>query len=71
MVRTLCYVTALPWAALTAIVYSMIVFGSFVKLWGYDHSFTLDHYIRAFGIDSASGRLSGVAWDSYFTTLTI
>jgi iron(III) transport system permease protein len=71
LVRTFCYATALPWAALTAVVYSMIVFGSFVKLWGYDHSFTLDHYIRAFGINFETGRLSGVAWDSYFTTLTI
>ena len=71
MVKSICYATALPWAALTAIVYTMIVFGSFVKLWGYDHSFTFDHYIRAFGIDFTTGRLSGVAWDSYFTTLTI
>jgi len=71
VVRTLCYATALPWAALTAVVYSMIVFGSFVKLWGYDHSFTFDHYIRAFGINFETGRFSGVAWDSYFTTLTI
>lgn len=71
LVRTLCYATALPWAALTAVVYAMIVFGSFVKLWGYDHGFTLDHYTRAFGIDFTAGRFSGVAWDSYFTTLTI
>lgn len=71
VVKTLCYATALPWAALTAVVYSMIVFGSFVKLWGYDHSFTFDHYIRAFGINFETGRLTGVAWDSYFTTLTI
>ncbi|MFK7876390.1 MAG: ABC transporter permease [Paracoccaceae bacterium] len=69
--RTLCYATALPWAALTAVVYSMIIFGSFVKLWGYNHSFTLDHYIRAFSIDFSTGRFTGVAWDSYFTTLTI
>ena len=67
-----CYATALPWAAFTLIVYSMIVFGSFVKLWGYDHSFTLHHYIRAFRIDFTNGiRWAGVAWDSYFTTLTI
>ena len=67
-----CYATALPWAAFTLVVYSMIVFGSFVKLWGYDHSFTLAHYIRAFAIDFTNGiRWSGVAWDSYFTTLTI
>lgn len=71
VLRATCYAIALPWAALTLIVYSMIVFGSFVKLWGYNHSFTLDHYIRAFGIDFSSGRLTGVAWDSYFTTLTI
>jgi len=71
VLKTLCYATALPWAALTAVVYSMIIFGSFVTLWGYDHSFTFDHYIRAFGIDFDTGRLTGVAWDSYFTTLTI
>ncbi|UWR21203.1 iron ABC transporter permease [Sulfitobacter sp. S190] len=71
VLRTVCYATALPWAALTLIVYSMIIFGSFVKLWGYNHSFTLDHYKRAFSIDFASGRFTGVAWDSYFTTLTI
>lgn len=71
VIRTVCYATALPWAVLTAVVYSMIIFGSFVKLWGYDHSFTLDHYIRAFGINLSSGQFTGVAWDSYFTTLTI
>jgi iron(III) transport system permease protein len=69
--RGFCYAIALPWAALTLVVYSMIVFGSFVKLWGYDNSFTLDHYIHTFGIDMHSGHLTGVAWDSYFTTLTI
>ncbi|HHB82293.1 MAG TPA: iron ABC transporter permease [Devosia sp.] len=70
--RNLCYVTALPWAAFTVVVYSMIIFGSFVKLWGYDHSFTLDHYLRAFSVSFSDGiRWTGVAWDSYFTTLTI
>ncbi|WP_299730608.1 iron ABC transporter permease [uncultured Tateyamaria sp.] len=71
VLKWVCYGTALPWAALTVVVYSMIIFGSFVKLWGYNHSFTLDHYIRAFGIDFTTGRWTGVAWDSYFTTLTI
>lgn len=70
--RNLCYATALPWAAFTVVVYSMIIFGSFVKLWGYDHSFTLDHYLRAFSVSFSDGiRWTGVAWDSYFTTLTI
>ncbi len=71
VLRAICYAVALPWAALTLIVYSMIIFGSFVKLWGYNHSFTFDHYIRAFGIDFTNWRLTGVAWDSFFTTLTI
>jgi iron(III) transport system permease protein len=70
--KGLCYATALPWAAFTVVVYAMIVYGSFVKLWGYDNSFTLDHYARAFAVDFSNGvRWVGVAWDSYFTTLTI
>ncbi|MHA7774697.1 ABC transporter permease [Roseibium sp. M-1] len=72
LVKSFCYGLTLPWAALTAVVYSMIVFGSFVKLWGYDHSFTLEHYVRAFRIELDQGiRFAGAAWDSYFTTLTI
>ena len=72
-VKIAAYATALPWAAFTAVVYSMIIFGSFVKLWGYDNTFTWAHYVRAFGIKhTAHGwRFSGVAWDSYFTTLQI
>ncbi|MDP1668379.1 ABC transporter permease [Phaeovulum sp.] len=71
-VRRACYALALPWAAFTLAVYLLIVFGSFVKLWGYDHTFTLIHYKRAFGIIMRNGiHFSGAAWDSYFTTLTI
>jgi iron(III) transport system permease protein len=32
--RIACYAIALPWAAFTLVVYLMIVYGSFVKLWG-------------------------------------
>lgn len=69
----LCYCTAIPWAIFTAIVYGMIMFGGFVKLWGINHSFTLDHYLNAFAIEWTSTGLwfSGAAWDSYFTTLRI
>lgn len=60
------------WGSFTVIVYLMIVFGGFVKLWGLDHSLTLDHYIRAFGIDLSDGwRWSGVAWNSFWTTMLI
>ena len=59
-------------AAFTLILYVLIIFGSFVKLWGYDHSFTLEHYQRAFGIVIRNGvHFTGAAWNSYFTTLTI
>jgi iron(III) transport system permease protein len=67
-----CYLVALPWAAFTLILYVLIIFGSFVKLWGYDHTLTLEHYKRAFGIVVRNGvHFTGAAWDSYFTTLTI
>lgn len=71
-VRLAAYGLALPWALFTVIVYSMILFGSFVKLWGRDHSFTMEHYLRAFAINTSHGlQLTGSAWDSYFTTLSI
>jgi iron(III) transport system permease protein len=70
--RWACYGVALPWAAFTLMIYALILFGSFVKLWGYDHTLTLEHYRRAFGITIRNGvHFTGAAWDSYVTTLTI
>jgi iron(III) transport system permease protein len=70
--RWACYAVALPWAAFTMILYALIIFGSFVKLWGYDHTLTFEHYTRAFGIVIRNGiHFTGSAWDSYFTTITI
>ncbi|WP_029059309.1 ABC transporter permease [Stappia stellulata] len=63
---------AVAWAAFTITVYAMIVFGGFVKVWGLDHSLTFEHYIRAFGIGWDEGiRWTGVAWDSFWTTMEI
>ncbi|AUH66269.1 ABC transporter permease [Paracoccus zhejiangensis] len=60
------------WAAFTVIVYAMILFGGFVKIWGLDHSLTLDHYARAFGVTFEGGfRWTGVAWNSFWTTMLI
>jgi iron(III) transport system permease protein len=72
-VKWLCYGTALPWAALTLVIYLMIMFGGFVQTWGFDHSFTLRHYVEAFGIVPSEHGLiwSGAAWNSFFTTLSI
>ncbi|RWG86852.1 MAG: iron ABC transporter permease [Mesorhizobium sp.] len=63
----------LPWLALTVVVYGMILYGSFVKLWGLDHGFTLDHYREAFGLGWSDGELiwNGSAWGSLATTLSI
>ncbi len=67
-----CYLTALPWAAFTLLLYLLIVFGSFVKLWGVNHTFTLEHYKTAFKVVIRNGiHFTGSAWDSYFTTITI
>ncbi len=72
-VKALCYATALPWAALTLVIYLMIMFGGFVETWGRDHSFSLRHYIAAFAIVPSEHGLiwSGAAWNSFFTTITI
>ncbi|MEO9530795.1 iron ABC transporter permease [Roseibium sp.] len=63
---------AVAWAAFTITVYAMILFGGFVKIWGLDHSLTLDHYSKAFGVGWENGILwTGVAWDSFWTTMEI
>ncbi|NHF73467.1 ABC transporter permease [Paracoccus xiamenensis] len=60
------------WSLFTVIVYAMILFGGFVKLWGLDHTLTLEHYVRAFGVTFEGGfRWTGVAWNSFWTTMTI
>lgn len=71
--KWVCYVTALPWALLTVVIYAMILFGGFVRSWGRDHSFTLEHYRAAFAFDwTEFGVLwEGAAWDSFWTTMTI
>ncbi len=67
------HATALPWAALTAVIYAMILAGGFVEVWGLKNEFTLRHYIDAFSITRGPDGLiwSGAAWNSFSTTLTI
>ncbi|GGL49990.1 ABC transporter permease [Wenxinia marina] len=60
------------WAAFTLFVYGLILFGGFVQTWGLDHSFTLEHYARAFSVDLSDGiAWTGVAWKSFWTTMEI
>jgi len=71
--KVLVYGTALPWAALTAIIYVIIMFGGFVELLGRNNTFTLRHYIDSFGITAGEHGLvfSGLAWNSFSTTIWI
>ena len=61
------------WALFTVAVYLMIVYGSFVQLWGRDNTLTFKHYIGAFSIAFGEFGLhwQGSAWNSFWTTLQI
>ncbi|MDJ0821613.1 MAG: iron ABC transporter permease [Paracoccaceae bacterium] len=61
------------WGTFTIIVYGMIVYGSFVELWGVNNNLTFKHYITAFsvGLNEHGLHWSGSAWDSFFTTVFI
>ena len=63
----------LPWLVLAIVVYSMIFAGGFFEKWGLNHTLTLRNYATAFGIENIDGalHLSGGAWSSFLTTLTI
>ena len=61
------------WGAFTVIVYCIIVFASFVNMWGLDYGLTLRHYVNSFSIDFTEHGLqwTGTAWNSFWTTLVI
>ena len=71
--RWLCYGIAIPWALLTLVIYITIFVGGFVKSVGRDYTFTLDHFLAAFAIESGQRGLHfvGAAWQSLTTTLVI
>ncbi len=71
--RRLCYGVALPWAALTVVIYVMALTGGFVETWGRDYTLTLRHYTKAFGIEwTEHGILwAGAAWNSFWTTIRL
>lgn len=63
----------IPWTAFTLVVYGMILVGGFVNTWGLDNSLTLAHFERAFSFAFRDGAIAwtGVAWDSFWTTMMI
>ncbi|MFC0410871.1 ABC transporter permease [Roseomonas elaeocarpi] len=71
--RAGCLAVVLPWLVLTAAVYGIILVGGFVKAIGNDNTPTLQHFLTAFAIEHGAGGwfLSGSAWNSLTTTLTV
>ena len=64
----------IPWMLFTVIVYTMILFGGFVRTWGLNNSLTIQHYVKAFSIgwrDDGGIAWTGVAWNSFWTTMEI
>ncbi|MGE0714438.1 MAG: ABC transporter permease [Alphaproteobacteria bacterium] len=73
-IRRTAFAVAIPWAVLTAVVYTIALAGAFVKVWGRDWTPTLDHFRRAFAVTwtpDGALLLSGLAWNSLGTTLTL
>lgn len=68
-----CYVMVSVWSCFTLVVYGMIIYGSFVEVWGLNHTLTFKHYITAFGVrwNELGIVWQGSAWDSFWTTLKI
>ena len=67
------YISAAMWALFTIVVYVMIIYGSFVELWGVNNALTFKHYITAFSVrfDAEGVRWTGSAWNSFWTTVQI
>jgi len=63
----------IPWMVFTVVVYGMILVGGFVTTWGLDNTLTLEHYARAFSVSIQNGSIAwtGVAWNSFWTTMEI
>ncbi|MEZ5819145.1 MAG: iron ABC transporter permease [Hyphomicrobiaceae bacterium] len=68
-----CYLTALPWAVLTIVIYATILVGGFVKSIGRDYTPTLEHLLTGFSVEWGTTGLyfSGSAWDSFWTTVQV
>ncbi|MGH6815970.1 MAG: ABC transporter permease, partial [Hyphomicrobiaceae bacterium] len=72
-VAWMCYLTAIPWLILTAVIYVTILIGGFVKSMGRDYTPTFDHLLTGFRIEQAPWGIhfSGSAWNSLWTTLEV
>jgi iron(III) transport system permease protein len=64
---------SIPWLMLTFLIYVFSFSGGFVKTWGRDYTFTLQHFETAFGITKGDYGWVwvGTAWNSLWTTLEL
>lgn len=71
--RRVAMAVALPWAAITALLYGFAFLGGVVKVWGRDYTLTLEHYVKAFAVEHGANGLiwSGAAWHSFWTTVKL
>jgi iron(III) transport system permease protein len=71
--RRFCYAIAIPWAALTVVIYAMAFAGGFVEQWGRNYTPTLKHYEKAFALEFTSHGIlwAGAAWNSFWTTVKL
>jgi iron(III) transport system permease protein len=72
-VKIAVYAVTIPWLIFTIVLYALIFVGGFVQSLGINNTFTLKHYISAFGIEwTQFGILwAGRAWPSFFITLEL
>ena len=71
--KWLVFAVASVWGLFTLVIYGMIVYGSFVEVWGLNNTLTFKHYATAFsvGVTEHGIHWSGSAWDSFWTTVKI
>ena len=72
-VKAVVYATTVPWLIFTIVLYVLILVGGFVQSLGINNTFTLKHYIAAFGIQWTDFGIlwAGRAWPSFFVTLEL
>lgn len=73
LVRRASKCIVIPWLAFTIVIYVLAFAGGFVKTWGRDYSFTLQHFRTAFDLQWGQYGIvwAGSAWNSLWTTVEL
>lgn len=73
-VRWICLMAVIPWMVMTFLLYGLIAVAGFVKNWGNDYTWTLEHFKAAFDVEYSPEfgmQWMGSAWNSFWTTLGV